>query len=287
MTSHPFEKSNYTLNWTRLDIEQRIGFPAGRFTTVNNIFSFIAGLLLTVLFYAAVIFGLRQFESAVFICDMFTERGIIPYPTMLFFFWALAILLIKAQKLGVQRAALRLKPVPVDPDFILNRETAREVLLKLRGEVDDTRHFILSNRVDRALSNMQNLGLVSDVSSILSTQAEFDEVQLSSSYSMVNGFLWAIPVFGFIGTVLGLSQSIGAFGSTLKAATEIAALKTSLQGVTAGLATAFETTLVALVGALIIQLILNYIQSKEAQFLDDCNDYCHANIVSKLKLAGN
>jgi biopolymer transport protein ExbB/TolQ len=104
---------------------------------------------------------------------------------------------------------------------------------------------------------------------------------------MVNGFLWAIPVFGFIGTVLGLSQSIGAFGSTLKAATEIAALKTSLQGVTAGLATAFETTLVALVGALIIQLILNYIQSKEAQFLDDCNDYCHANIVSKLKLAGN
>ena len=287
MTSHPFEKSNYTLNWTRLDIEQRIGFPAGRFTTVNNIFSFIAGLLLTVLFYAAVIFGLRHFESAIFICDMFTERGIIPYPTMLFFFWALAILLIKAQKLGVQRAALRLKPVPVDPDFILNRETAREVLLKLRGEVDDTRHFILSNRVDRALSNMQNLGLVSDVSSILSTQAEFDEVQLSSSYSMVNGFLWAIPVFGFIGTVLGLSQSIGAFGSTLKAATEIAALKTSLQGVTAGLATAFETTLVALVGALIIQLILNYIQSKEAQFLDDCNDYCHANIVSKLKLAGN
>ena len=287
MTSHPFEKSNYTLNWTRLDIEQRIGFPAGRFTTVNNIFSFIAGLLLTVLFYAAVIFGLRQFESAIFICDMFTERGIIPYPTMLFFFWALAILLIKAQKLGVQRAALRLKPVPVDPDFILNRETAREVLLKLRGEVDDTRHFILSNRVDRALSNMQNLGLVSDVSSILSTQAEFDEVQLSSSYSMVNGFLWAIPVFGFIGTVLGLSQSIGAFGSTLKAATEIAALKTSLQGVTAGLATAFETTLVALVGALIIQLILNYIQSKEAKFLDDCNDYCHANIVSKLKLAGN
>jgi biopolymer transport protein ExbB/TolQ len=287
MTPHPFEKPNYTLNWTRLDIEQRIGFPAGRFTTVNNIFSFIAGLLLTVLFYAAVIFGLRQFESAIFICDMFTERGIIPYPTMLFFFWALAILLIKAQKLGVQRAALRLKPVPVDPDFILNRETAREVLLKLRGEVDDTRHFILSNRVDRALSNMQNLGLVSDVSSILSTQAEFDEVQLSSSYSMVNGFLWAIPVFGFIGTVLGLSQSIGAFGSTLKAATEIAALKTSLQGVTAGLATAFETTLVALVGALIIQLILNYIQSKEAQFLDDCNDYCHANIVSKLKLAGN
>jgi biopolymer transport protein ExbB/TolQ len=180
---------------------------------------------------------------------------------------------------------LRLKPVPVDPDFILNRETARDVLLKLRGEVDDTRHFILSNRVDRALSNMQNLGLVSDVSNILSTQAEFDEDQLASSYTLVNGFLWAIPVFGFIGTVLGLSQAIGAFGVTLKSAADLSALKTSLQDVTGGLSTAFETTLVALVCALIVQLLLSYIQAREAQFLDDCNEYCHANIVSKLKLA--
>jgi biopolymer transport protein ExbB/TolQ len=132
---------------------------------------------------------------------------------------------------------------------------------------------------------MQNLGLVSDVSNILATQAEFDEAQLASSYSLVNGFLWAIPVFGFIGTVLGLSQAIGAFGVTLKSAAELSALKTSLQEVTGGLSTAFETTLVALVCALIIQLLLSYIQGREAQFLDDCNDYCHSNIVSKLKLA--
>jgi biopolymer transport protein ExbB/TolQ len=132
---------------------------------------------------------------------------------------------------------------------------------------------------------MQNLGLVSDVSNILATQAEFDEDQLASSYSLVNGFLWAIPVFGFIGTVLGLSQAIGAFGATLKSAADLSALKTSLQDVTAGLSTAFETTLVALVCALIVQLLLSYIQGREAQFLDDCNDYCHANIVSKLKLA--
>jgi biopolymer transport protein ExbB/TolQ len=252
---------------------------------VNIYFTLVAGILLTTAFYLVVIFGLRQVESAKFFCDMFTERGIIPYFTMLFFFWAIAILHTKSRKLKLQRAALRLKPVPVDPDFILNRETARDVLLKLRGEVDDTRHFILSNRVDRALSNMQNLGLISDVSNILATQAEFDEDQLASSYSLVNGFLWAIPVFGFIGTVLGLSQAIGAFGTTLKSAADLSALKTSLQDVTGGLSTAFETTLVALVCALIVQLLLSFIQGLEAQFLDDCNDYCHSNIVSKLKLA--
>jgi len=282
---NPFDKPAATLNWSKSDPEQRLGFSGGRFTSVNISFTLLIGILLTTAFYLILIFGLRQVESAKFVCDMFTERGIIPYPTMLFFFWAMAILYIKNRKLNLQRAALRLKPVPVDPDFILNRETARDVLLKLRGEVDDTRHFILSNRVDRALSNMQNLGLVSDVSNILATQAEFDEDQLASSYSLVNGFLWAIPVFGFIGTVLGLSQAIGAFGATLKSAADLSALKTSLQDVTAGLSTAFETTLVALVCALIVQLLLSYIQGREAQFLDDCNDYCHANIVSKLKLA--
>jgi len=282
--SDPFQSKKILLDWSRQDIEQRFGFPGGRYTSANVLFSFLLAVFATVVFYLGITFGLRQWEPARFFCDMFLERGIIPYPTMLFFFWALAILWVKASKLGFQRAALRLKPVPIEPDFILNRDTAREVLLRLRSEVDDTHNFVLSNRVDRALSNLQNIGLVSDVSNILSTQAQYDEDQLASSYSVVNGFLWAIPVFGFIGTVLGLSQAIGAFGVTLRSAADLSALKTSLQAVTGGLSTAFETTLVALVCALIVQLILSYIQGKEAAFLDECNDYCHANIVSKLKL---
>ena len=229
--------------------------------------------------------GLRHVPQAAYYCDMFLERGVIQYLTMMFFFWALVILWVKSRKLGLQREALRFKPVPVDPDFTLNRSTSREVLLNLRTAVDDTRHFVLFNRVDRALSNLQNIGLISDVSNILSTQAEYDEDQLASSYSLVNGFLWAIPVFGFIGTVLGLSQAIGSFGATMKTAGDLSALKNSLQSVTSGLAVAFETTLVALVCAMIVQLLLSWIQGKEARFLDECNDYCHANIVSKLKLA--
>jgi biopolymer transport protein ExbB/TolQ len=172
----------------------------------------------------------------------------------------------------------------VDPDFILNRETSRDVLLNLREKVDDTRNFVLFNRVDHALSNLHNIGRVADVSDILCTQAEYDEDQLASSYGLLNGFLWAIPVLGFIGTVLGLSQAIGAFGDTMRSATDLAALKTSLQDVTGGLSVAFETTLVALVCALILQLLLSWIQGRETKFLDDCNEYCHAHIVSRLKL---
>lgn len=150
--------------------------------------------------------------------------------------------------------------------------------------VDHPRHFVLLNRIDRALSNLKNIGQVNDVSSILRAQAENDEDQVASSYTLLNGLVWAIPVLGFIGTVQGLSMAISQFTQTLQASGDISMIRSSLQGVTAGLATAFETTLIALVFALILQLWITFTQKREMSFLDECNDYCHSHIVSKLRL---
>ena len=104
------------------------------------------------------------------------------------------------------------------------------------------------NRVERALSNLRNVGGVSDVSSILKSQSENDEALIHSSYLKIQGFVWAIPVLGFIGTVMGLSKAIGNFAGTLQADTaNIEAIKSNLTNVTGGLSVAFETTLIALV----------------------------------------
>jgi hypothetical protein len=281
---NPFNKTKLELNWSKNDIEQRFGFSGGRFTTVNNVFTLILALLSAGIFYSILIFVLRSIPKAQPICAIFLERGIPTYFIVLFFAWSMSIMFVKWFKIKQQRAALRIKPVPIDPDFVLNRKTANEVLLRLRSIADDTKHYVLLNRVDRALSNLQNIGRIGDVSEILRTQAEYDENQLSSSFTMVSGFLWATPVFGFVGTVLGLSVAVRGFGGTLQGATDISALKGSLTTVTGGLGIAFETTLVALVCALIIQLVLSAMQLRESQFLDECNDYCHAHIISRLKL---
>jgi biopolymer transport protein ExbB/TolQ len=206
---------------------------------------------------------------------------------VLFFFWSITILFFKSRKLRFQREALALAAVPQQPDFVLTPTTARAVLDRIYTLVDDTRHFLLLNRIERALSNLQNIGQVNEVSDILRTQAEYDEEQLTSSYGLLNGFVWAIPVLGFIGTVLGLSQAIAAFGGTLETANDLSVIKDSLKSVTGGLANAFETTLIALMAALIIQLLLTFLQQAELEFLDECNDYCHSHVVSKLRLVKN
>lgn len=272
------------LNWRRQDMEQALGFTGGRYTTANTALTLIAGALLTAAFFAIVIVFLQPLESWRWISDMFLERGPCQYATMFLFFWALSILFVKWRKLAFQHRALEINALPTQGDFVLTPTTARSTLQRIHGAVDDPKHFVLLNRIERAIANLNNFGQVSDVSSILQTQAAYDEEQVNSSYGLLHGFVWAIPVIGFIGTVLGLSQAIGAFGATIKADGGMDGIRESLQGVTAGLATAFETTLVALVCALILQLLITFLQNRELVFLDCCSDYCHANVVSRLRL---
>lgn len=282
---NPFQSARLMLDWSRMDLERQLGFVGGRFTAPNKLLSFISGLVLTVLFYVVLVLAVQRVPEARWFSDMFLKRGPCPYPTMLLFFWALSMMFYKWQKMKLQEKALSLPVMPQQPEFELTPATARAVRERMSAIVDNPHHFILLNRIDLALANLHNIGHTADVAAILKIQAENDEAQVASSYALAQGFLWGIPVLGFIGTVQGLSQAIGAFAVTLQAGGDMTALRGSLQNVTGGLATAFETTLVALVCALVLQLLISWMQTRESEFLDICNDICHKNVAGKLRLA--
>ncbi len=267
------------LSWARSDPEQKLCFRGGRFTRVNGLLAMLLGLGLAVGFYLL----LLPFERT-YVATTFLKRGIIPYAIVGFTGWSVAILVLKTFKLRLQRRSLDYLVVPTDPDFVLTPATVDEVTRRIHETVDDPRQFILFNRILISLSNLRNLGRVSDVDEILRSQAENDEAAMETSYSLLQGFVWAIPVLGFIGTVLGLSQAIGEFGGVLSATTDARTLKPALQGVTAGLAVAFETTLHGLVAALVIQLWLTASKVAEQNFLDACGEYGLRHVVGRLRL---
>jgi biopolymer transport protein ExbB/TolQ len=276
-----------SLNWSEEDLENRIGlFRGGRYTSPNKLLGFAFSAVLTAAFFALLVYVFSATPYLQQFAIVFIRPGNLwtTVPAMFFFFWATALLVIKGRKLRFQQRALDLAAVPQHPDFVLNEASARAVLERIHGLVDHPRHFILLNRIDRALSNLHNIGGLSDVSTILKSQAENDENQIASSYTLVSTMVWAIPVLGFIGTVQGLSAAISTFTRTLASTADLNAIKGNLQGVTSGLSTAFETTLVALVAALVIQLFLNTLHKRETDFLDECNDYCHQHVISKLRL---
>ena len=267
------------------DIECICGFRSKKFTYVNSVFSFLAGLVLFALIYL----GLSFFRGQHWAIDMFfhggeKNRSSIPYYTMFLGCWSLAILLIKIQKLHIQRKALALKLLPDDSAFVLTCATARTILDNMNLLVSNPKDFVLLDRIQRALVNLKNLGNVSAVAECLNTQAQNDEDYLSSSYTIMKGFIWAIPVLGFIGTVLGLAEAIGGFGAVIeKGVSDPQKLIAALGNVTGGLSTAFETTLIALAMALVIQLMMTWVLNREELFLDECSDYCHRYLISRIK----
>lgn len=273
------------LSYARNDIERLCGFKSKKLTMVNYVFTFIIGLLMSILFYSLLI---PFYGKDITVIDMFfhggaANRSSLPYYTVFLTFWAVAILIVKLLKLKNQRKAFTLDILPEDPNFVLSPRTAREILDRIYMQVDQPSCYALLDRIDLALSNLKNLGNVTGVSECLAGQADNDEDYLTNSYTILNGFIWAIPVLGFIGTVIGLSDAVGGFGKVVSKGADIEELKAALGGVTGGLSVAFETTLIALVLALIVQLFAKFVNNQEELFMDECADYCNRNIVAKMK----
>jgi biopolymer transport protein ExbB/TolQ len=273
-------KSEPELSFTRLDIEKRLGVPSGRYTNSGPLLPPLGGMIITVFFYTLLSYCPESFYK-----DMFTKRGVVQYVIVFFSAWSLLILFVKHFKIRLQCRALSLKILPInDPGFVLTPASSVQILENLYRTVDDPKQFLLTKRIQNALSNLRNMGRIGDVDEVLQSHAENDEEVVDSSYTMIRGLIWAIPVLGFIGTVQGLSMALGSFWGVIANSQQIDQLRGALQNVTGGLSTAFETTLVGLVAALCIHLLMITVKRREEQFLDDCRDYCQQYIVSRLRL---
>ena len=268
------------LSWDTGDIEQRLFFTGGRFTRINTFLSFLLACALSLLIY-----GLLSVLPANVLSDKLIGQGIIPYSIVFCTSWSLVILAVKKLKLRLQRKCLRMQLAPDDDSgFVLSPTTVQQVRDRMYLLVDRPEQFVLFNRIGIALSNLQNIGRVSDVDEILRSQADTDEATMETSFVLLSGLIWAIPILGFVGTVLGLSIAIGNFGSVIASSGDTSQILPALQKVTGGLGVAFDTTLEALVAALGIQMLTIFVRKSEQEFLLDCNEYCTNRIVNRLRL---
>jgi biopolymer transport protein ExbB/TolQ len=118
----------------------------------------------------------------------------------------------------------------------------------------------LKNLIDQWLirPSVQNADIV------LQQQVNSDYENIQASYSLVRIFIWALPVLGLIGTVLGIAEAVGGFAKFLGGnVEEVSVIKKSLVGVTGGLSFAFLITLQGLVTSLLVMLIASPLQTRE------------------------
>ena len=263
------------------DIECMIGFPSGRYTVASAPLWLGVAAVMTIL--VALILVIVAPNSYLL---LMMNRCWTNWAVVFFSWWCLGILLAKWIKTSIQLRALRaVDIVPRRGDFILSPGTSGDVLRRIKAVAERPKDFLLFRRIDMALSNLGNIGEVRDVGAVLESQADSDGSSVDSSYTVIRSLIWTIPILGFIGTVVGLSQAIGSFTDVLtQTGSDAGSIKSKLGPVVGGLATAFETTLVALIAAVIIQLLSTWVYKREEALLDGITDFTTENVLSRLKL---
>ena len=244
-------------------------------TDVSLLKSVVIGAVLTV----AILVPLVPLKMAgIFIGELFLDRGWVPFAEVFLFGWSAAILYLKWKKIKRQKDSMLLDLLPNDISEDITQESVGRFVEHIHELPLGPGESFLVNRVLRGLEHFRVRNSNPEVASVLTSQSDVDANAVSSSYTILNVFIWAIPILGFIGTVIGISAAV----SGIDTSGDIEALKASLSLVTGGLATAFDTTLIALVISMFVMFPTSSLQKAEEDMLNSVDEYCNENLLKRL-----
>ena len=197
--------------------------------------AFITALLLNAGLILAMDWIARDATAAQFITQRFLERGIIPPITVLLFLWGLLLLLGKQWNIWYLRRALQHWH-----SGAASAATAPVVAsLKLLGTT--------AGRLEESIALLRQ--------------------RYEESYLFPRYISWAVPVLGFIGTVLGISLAADGIRRIIGSDAGLSGLSSDLSGAIAPLGIAFDTTLIALSLSVVLTLLLSLVQREEERVL--------------------
>ncbi len=139
---------------------------------------------------------------------------------------------------------------------------------------------LVGKRVLRLLNVWTETGSAFQLERSADNDADLFELAVQQSYSLPKVLLWAIPLLGFIGTVLGMSSAVGSFDEVLGNADNVEGLKNGLTQVTSGLGTAFDTTYLALVISVIMAFPLNSVERREERLLNQIDGFIREAVMA-------
>ena len=170
---------------------------------------------------------------------------------------------------------------------------ADDVLEKIRAElaIVGIHHYQSSaiyRRVEQILQYIRAIAKKESIHNFLEHQSQIDMKKLESGYTVLHVFIWAIPILGFIGTVLGIGEAVNNFSlfiQTAEGGSQFSGqMRNALGGVTSGLAVAFNTTFLALLLVIPVMLLTSLLQKREEENLLAVEEYCMEELLPHLRI---
>lgn len=260
-------------------------------TNPNGFLSFAVGFLIF-LTWVGILYPFQapegtasaKFTTMQYVASLFYKHMAVSFMNTLFFTWAMSIIYMKLQKLRHQRQALMLDVLPWELGAEINRDNVGSFIDHLYKLPHRLRDSMMVNRIRKALELFEVKQNTGDVSHMLGSQSDIDGMRIGGSYTLPKAFLWAIPLLGFIGTVIGLSHAIG--GMNFSDMDDLKEVKSTLQNVTGGLGTAFDATLLGLVLATMLNFPMNALMKAEDDNLNHIDAFCNEILLPRLNDGG-
>lgn len=198
----------------------------------------------------------------------------INYASTVMFFVGLATLGIKCLVLGWQRQDLSqpvLGKIPHTSDPVADSEL---LLAQIQAQADRSDSWLV-RRVQSALEHIHRRGTAEGLVEELKYLSELGVARLEASYALLRVVVWAIPILGFLGTVVGITMAV--------AKLEPEALENSLPDVVAGLSVAFNTTAQALGLTMVLMFGQFFVHRAESRLLAEIDHRTEEELLGRFE----
>lgn len=197
--------------------------------------------------------------------------GYIQGLTYFAFVWAWFEVREKLQVIARERKAFKLGLIPTSEKHVFMPSDINNLKFKLI-EFDRKEKYILSDLLKKACTKFRTSGSLSELIDIVSIQIEVSQEKAEGDQSVIRYLSWVIPSLGFIGTVIGISQSL------------IYANSGDMDKITSLLGVAFDTTLVALVLSVFLMWFVHQLQEETDRFHSDLKEFVIDNLINKIEI---
>ena len=241
--------------------------PSQRKARSATVLGMLLGLAATVVFYLVAPFAAKPFDGAPEFVQRYFCGHPLEYITSAMFFVGMGILWTKLRLLPVERRALQsLQDVAVQRGWATGSANISQVVSSLKDWQKKARDngqstTTMMQRLHDVLHYVGNREDGSGLEDHLRYLADLASDRLLQSYSLIRTVTWAVPIMGFLGTVVGITMAI--------ANVTPEQLDSSLPEVTAGLAVAFDTTAQALGMSMILVFTTFLVERGEQSVLND------------------
>ncbi|MCY2988226.1 MAG: MotA/TolQ/ExbB proton channel family protein [Planctomycetota bacterium] len=239
---------------------------------------FLIGGAISCIFYALIYRGPLNIP---FMHRYFTANPVLFAETYLFFV-GMASLTMKLLDVAGQFITLSAVDLGIPPAAGDELEAAGPLLEKLEQLPAPARQSYLGRRLREALLQVQRKGSAEGLDNELKYLSDLDAARQQDSFGLIRIAIWATPMLGFLGTVIGITQALGYLDPKLLATN----FQGTMESLLAGLYVKFDTTALALSLSTVMMFLQFLMDRVETQLLSTVDTLSNEALIGRFAQLG-